>query len=196
MGNRGKKENRIAEAPAEELQEEIVQEETVQNPESVKEEKKAKKKKTFISTDGILCKSVTPGSLYIEGQKSGMTYTFANYGDETEIEYRDLKAMVMTQNVRMFTPNFIVEDEDFVEEVPQLKQFYEKKFNVKDLRKILYLPVDEMLEEIKKLPAGAQDSLRALASTEVSSGRLDSIRKIKALDSLWGTQLTFFLNEE
>ncbi len=194
MANRGKKENRNVEIPAEEMQEELIPEEIPAEP--VKEEKKAKKKKTFISTDGILCKSVTPGALYVEGQKSGMTYTFANYGDETEIEYRDLKAMVMTQNVRMFTPNFIVEDEDFVEEVPQLKQFYEKKFTVKDLRKILYLPVEEMLEEIKKLPTGAQDSLRSLASTEVSNGRLVSIRKIKALDNLWGTQLAFFLNEE
>ncbi len=162
----------------------------------VKEEKakpeKKTKKKTFVSTDGILCRSVTPGALYIEGQKSGMTYTFANYGDETEIEYRDLKAMVMTQSNRMFTPNFIVEDEDFISEIPQLAKFYEKQFTTKDLRNILDLPIGEMVETINKLPTGAKENMKSIVATAISNGSLDSIRKIKALDEIWGTSFAMF----
>lgn len=181
---------------SEEIVETIETKESEPKAETVKEEKKTKKKKVFISTDGIMCKSVTPGSLYIDGPKSGMTYTFSNYGDETEIEYRDLKAMVMTQSVRLFTPNFVVEDEDFIAEVPQLAKFYEKQFSAKDLRNILFLPVNEMIEEINKLPTGAQENIKAIAATAVNNGSLDSIRKIRALDELWGTQFSVFSDEE
>lgn len=190
-GRNNKERNEVVETPVEEIKDEIVKEDVV------KEDKKApKKKRTFVSTDGILCRSVTPGALYVDGPKSGMTYTFSNYGDETEIEYRDLKALVMTQSKRMFTPNFIVEDADFVEEVPQLAKFYEKQFTVKDLRNILSLPVNEMVEAIKNLPAGAAENMRSIAATAVDNGALDSIKKIKALDEIWGTQFSIFSSEE
>lgn len=175
--------------------EEVKDEEVVQE-ETPKAKEKPKKKKVFVSTDGILCRSVTPGALFVDGPKSGMLYTFSSYGDETEIEYRDLKAMVMTQSVRLFTPNFVVEDEDFIAEVPQLAKFYEKQFTVKDLRKILFLPLNEMIEAIENLPANAKDNLNSLAATAIDNGSLDSIRKIKALDEIFGTQFILFSTEE
>ena len=154
------------------------------------------KKKAFVSTDGILCSSVTPGQLFVEGPKTGMTYTFADYGDETEIEYRDLTALVMTKSVSVFGPRFVIKDEDFVAEMPQLEAFYAKQFSVKDLRKILTMPVEGMIKTIKELPKGAQDNLKIIAATAVENGSLDSIRKIKALDELWGTQFNFFSETE
>jgi hypothetical protein len=104
--------------------------------------------------------------------------------------------MVMTHSVRLFSPNFVVEDEDFIAEVPQLAKFYEKQFTVKDLRKILFLPIDEMLDAIKNLPANAKDNLKSLAATAIDNGSLDSIRKIKALDEVFGTQFILFSTEE
>lgn len=184
------KTNRETVENIEEVKEEVLEEETP------KAKEKPKKKKVFVSTDGILCRSVTPGALFVDGPKSGMLYTFSNYGDETEIEYRDLKAMVMTQSVRLFSPNFVVEDEDFIAEVPQLAKFYEKQFTIKDLRKILFLPIDEMLDAIKNLPANAKDNLKSLAATAIDNGSLDSIRKIKALDEIFGTQFILFSTEE
>ena len=43
--------------------------------EIVETPEKVEKKKAFVSTDGILCRSVTPGSLFVDGPKSGMMYT-------------------------------------------------------------------------------------------------------------------------
>ncbi len=157
---------------------------------------KAEKKKDFKSTDGVICRSVTPGSLFVDGPKSGMLYTFAAYGDEAEIEYRDLKGLIMMRSPNIFTPRFIVEDADFIAETPQLDAFYSKQFSAKDLRKILELPVEEMVTEIKKLPSGAQDNMKTLAATAIGEGNLDSIKKIKALDELWGTQFDAFSGSE
>ena len=168
---------------------EIVEEPVV---EIVEKPTKADKKKDFKSTDGVVCRSVTPGSLFVDGPKSGMLYTFAAYGDEAEIEYRDLKGLIMMRSPNIFTPRFIVEDADFIAETPQLDAFYSKQFSTKDLRKILELPVEEMVAEIKKLPSGAQDNMKTLAATAIGEGNLDSIKKIKALDELWGTQFVAF----
>lgn len=172
--------------------------EMVEEPvvEIVEKPTKVEKKKDFKSTDGVVCRSVTPGSLFVDGPKSGMLYTFAAYGDEAEIEYRDLKGLIMMRSPNIFTPRFIVEDADFIAETPQLDAFYSKQFSAKDLRKILELPVEEMVTEIKKLPSGAQDNMKTLAATAIGEGNLDSIKKIKALDELWGTQFDAFSGSE
>ncbi len=161
-----------------------------------KEPKAEVRKKAFVSTDGIMCRSVTPGSLFVDGPKTGMTYIFSDYGDETEIEYRDLKAMVMTKSINVFGPRIIVDDADFIAEMPQLSSFYDKQYSVKDLKKILDLPINEMVSKIKELPVNAQNNLKTLAASAIEKGTIDSIRKIRALDELWGTQFDFFSSTE
>ena len=175
--------------------ENAVVEQTPADIEIVEKREKLEKKKTFVSTDGILCRSVTPGSLFVDGPKSGMMYTFAGYGDEAEIEYRDLKSLIMTKSQHVFAPRFVIEDKDFVSEVPQLDQFYAKQFSTKDLRRILDLPVSDMVSAIEKLPEGAQQNMKTIAATAIDNGSLDSVKKIKALDKLWGTQFDAFSEE-
>lgn len=148
-----------------------------------------KKKKSFAQSDGIMCKSVTHGALYISGIKTGMLYPFTDYGDESELEYRDLVAAVRARSNYIFNPNIIIEDEDFIAEFPALVKFYEEKYSVKDLKAILDLPINQMIDEIKKLPKGAANSLKSIAVDRISSGKLDSVKKIKALDEVFGTDL-------
>lgn len=158
-----------------------------------------KKVKKFDPSDGILCRSVIQGGLYMEGQKTNMTYSWMDYGDTSEVEYRDLVAEVRSKSRFVFNPWFIIEDEDFLAEFPNVKDFYEKSYTMKDLRKILEMPVNQMVEEIEKLPKGAKESLKSIAAKQVSTGMLDSVSKIKALDKIYGTDLNLigtFFNEE
>lgn len=159
--------------------------------EEVKEEKTVKKpkKKTFQPSEGIKCRSVVQGGLFMDGQKTQMQYRWTDYGDEVEVEYRDLVAEVRTRSPFVFNPFFIVDDEDFINEFPQLKQFYMQSYSVRELRDILNLPVGEMVSKMKTLPKGAVESLKTIASSQVASGRLDSVKKIKALDEFFGTDL-------
>ena len=148
-----------------------------------------KEKKKFDQSDGIICRSVTQGGLYLEGAKTKILYEWDDYGDESEVEYRDLVAEVRAKSQFVFRPCFIIDDEDFIAEFPQLEKFYKEKYTVKDLRKVLELPVGEMVDAIKELPKGAADSLKSIAAQQVSTGQLDSVRKIKALDEFFGTDL-------
>lgn len=157
----------------------------------VSEEPKKKEKKKFQQTDLIMCKSVVVGGLFLEGSKTKQIYQWNDYGDESEVEYRDLVAEVRSRSAYVFNPWFIVEDEDFIEEFPQLKQFYTQYLSVRDLKEILELPVSQMAKKISELPSGAKESLKTIAASMVSSGAIDSVAKIKKLDEIFETDMEF-----
>lgn len=158
--------------------------------EEIAEEVEVKKeKKIFEQSEGVMCRSVTIGGLFVEGPKTGMIYRFIDYGDEYEVEYRDLVALVRSKSPYVYHPYFIIDDEDFIAEFPQIEKFYEDQYSVKDLKALLKKDVNEIASEIKKLPSGAVESLRTIATTQVANGEIDSISKIKALNELLGIEL-------
>lgn len=157
-------------------------------PAAVKEPEKPKK--VFKETDGIECRSITQGGLYMEGAKSHMLYEWVEYGDITYVEFADLAAEVRMKSSYVFNPFFVVENEDFINEFPQLKKFYDEKYTVEDLEQIISYPVERMIEEINTLPKSARESIKVLAASSINEGTLDSVRKIKALDELLGTNLS------
>lgn len=167
----------------------------VEEPVAVMKESKVEKK-VFKDSDGIPCRSITQGALYMEGAKTHMLYEWVDYGDVTMVEYADLAAAVRIKSWFVFSPTFIVDDEDFVEQNMQLKKFYTENYSVHDLNKILQLPIDKMKEEILALPKSAIDSLKTLAASSVSEGTIDSVRRIKVLDELFGTNLNILAEFE
>ena len=146
-------------------------------------------KKVFKDSDGIPCRSITQGALYMEGAKTHMLYEWVEYGDVTMVEYADLAAAVRTKSWFMFSPAFIVEDDDFIEQNAQLKKFYNENYSVHDLEKILRLPIEKMKEEVTALPKSAKESLKSLAAASITEGTLDSVKRIKVLDELFDANL-------
>lgn len=192
--NTNKSKNNVApkaKVEVNDVKENVVDTPIVETPtENIVETKEPKK---FNQNDGILCRSITQGGLFCDG-KSGMTYEFVDYGDETEIQYGDLSAAVKAKAKYIFTPSILILDEDFVNEFPQLKKFYDEVYTVGDLKKVLDLPIDEMVNTIKNLPHTVYESLKTIAATQVYNGELDSVKKIRALDEVLGVDLSL-LNE-
>ena len=173
------------------VEEKKVEEEIVEDSfEEEKSEPIVPEKKVFQQSDGVKCRSVVSGHLYVEGLKTGMIYSFMDYGDESELEYRDLVAAVRSKDKSVYEPRFVVDDPDFLAEFPALDEFYSKRFTSRDIRQILNMPNSEMKDAIDKLPNGAKESLKSLAAKLVSSGELDSNKKIKTLDEIFGTNLS------
>ena len=175
----------------ENIVEEGVVEQEVSEKEFVKTTKTTKKttKKTFEPTEEIRCRSVIPGKLFLDGAKTGRDYRWEDYGDETGVEYADLVSLVRSKSGYIFNPFFVIDDEDFISEFPDLNKFYSANYSVKELSEVLSLPVNEMISTIKTLPKSAVDSLKSIAANQVSTGQIDSVRKIRALDDLFGTDL-------
>ena len=157
-----------------------VKEKIEDNVASVKETPTAKK---YDKEDVIPCKSITNGKLLVDGEKSGILYRWADYGDIEEIEYQDLIYMIRAHRVSVYKPRFIIQDEEFVAQH-------------KDLKDILNLPVAQMRKAIEELPEGAFESIKGVAASMIHSGQYDSVKKIKVLDEIFDTKLLLTLAQE
>ena len=157
-------------------------EETVEK-ETVKE---VKVKKTFTDSDYILCKSVWFGGLNVTCP-SGNCYEFARYGAECEINYRDLVALIRKGSDHIFTPRFVIMDDDLLDDFPTVRRAYEAMYTTADLQNILKLPTAQMKAEINKLPEATKAVLCKMIASEIASGRLDSIRKVRVLSEMFNS---------
>lgn len=153
-------------------------------------------KKSYGQTDLILCKSITNGLLLATGARSGLLYRWADYGDEEGIEYQDLLYMVRSKDVSVYEPRFIIEDEDFVKQNPQLESLYESLYTTQDIKDVLMLPANRLRAAIEKLPAGVQKSLKGVASSMIDNGSFDSVAKIKILDEYFDTKMLLTLAQK
>ena len=146
-------------------------------------------KKKFKADDLIPCVSITPGEMFWVGKKSDTLYTFADIDDTVEIEFRDLDYAARSKEPMLFKPRFIVQDDDFVKLHSVLDELYSSLHSTQDLKDILNLSVSQMEKAINSLPEGAKDALKTIVSTMVDNGNLDSIQKVKKLDSIFGTEM-------
>ena len=153
----------------------------------------AKQPKKFAQDDMILCRSVTYGELLLTGPKSKLLYSWANYGDVTEIPFQDLQALRSTRSSYLFRPRFIIEDEDLVELwAKDLKDMYNNLVDDDD-DALFKLPLNQFKSKLKKAPRGVQQAVKNIAGEKILNGSLDSLAKIKAIDEILGTDLRLYL---
>lgn len=160
------------------------------NEEKIEPAKKAPKK--FSMNDPILCKSVTYGELLLPGTKSKLLYSWANYGDTTEVEFQDLQALRSTKSAYLNAPYFVIGDEDLLEQWSEFKTLYEKVAAV-DVDSLFNLPINQFKKRLREIPIGFKDSVKNIASDKIRSGALDSIAKINALDEILGTDMKLLI---
>ena len=156
-----------------------------------KTESKTKKEQDFASDDLILCRSVTEGTLYLGGSKSGMLYTWSGYGDVQEVEFQDLRAL-MYRNSSYLTKPLIVIDNDELLALPKwksLNSLYSDLFGLEDLDYVFNSTLEKFKSILVSLPEGMRTAIKAAAGERISTGKLDSLAKIKILDEVLGTDL-------
>lgn len=152
-----------------------------------------KEPRKFAQDDMILCKSVTYGELLLPGKKSKLLYIWSNYGDTTEVEFQDLQALRSTRSAYLMNPYFVIEDEELLEQWPELKNLYDKVAAL-DVDDLFNLPINQFKKRLREIPVGFKDSIKNIAGEKIRNGSLDSIAKINALDEILGTELKLMID--
>ena len=165
--------------------------EEVTKDEVIKETPKKTPRK-FAQDEMIPCRSVTYGELLYPAKKSQLLYTWANYGDVTEVEFQDLQALRSTRSQYLNDPKFIIEDEELLEQWPEFKKLYENVALI-DTDKLFALPLNQFKAKLRNIPAGFRDSLKNVASAKILDGTFDSLAKINAMDEILGTDLKLLI---
>lgn len=153
----------------------------------------AKVARKYEPDDMITCRSITYGELLLTGKKSKLLYTWANYGDITEVEYQDLQALKSTKSSYLYKPRFVIEDEELVEQWG--KDFINMYNNIIDVDAddLFKLPLNQFKSKLKKAPKGVQQAVKNIAGEKIMNGSLDSLAKIKAIDEILGTDLKLYI---
>lgn len=155
------------------------------------EEKLRKKADTDYKPDEMIpCRSVFPGVLLFSGTHTGMTYKFTGIGDRRNIEYQDLKAGLLEQRSSMFNPDFIIEDENLIndEHWYELKQVYENMYDEKDIQRVMDLPTRDFEEAFVQLPVTARNTIITMIATQIENGTFEQYNKAKIIDKICGTR--------
>lgn len=149
----------------------------------------------FKPNDLILCKSLFAGTLFFDGQKSDVTYKFANMGDTQYIEYQDLLAAMLSESDVIYKPYIIIQDEDVLKEThwEKLNEVYNKLYDDEDIEILLNMPYDRFKKEVNLLPVGVLETLKTVISTRIANGTFDSANKVKLIDELCGTDMMLLL---
>lgn len=147
-------------------------------------------KKKLEKPDYVLCRSVCAGGLNVIS-KSGELYEFRDYGTTCEIEYHDLVALIRKHSEHVYMPRFVIEDEYVLNEFPQLQKIYDELLTKGDILEILNLPIGQMETELSKLPSSMTSTVCNLVSTQIANGKIDSVRKIRALSDFYGSDFNF-----
>lgn len=165
---------------------------------STDQTKKKSAAKSFADNDLIECRSIMPGYMNMLGKKSKIVYEWFNDGDITQIEYQDLRAAMVSRDVHVYSPMFIIEDDDVLAlpEWSGVKNVYENLYSKDDLTKILELDVDRMGQIASSLPVGGKTALVSIVKTKIDDGTFDSMNRAKKLDEILGTDLALFLAED
>lgn len=169
----------------------------IDETETVEVESKKPATKTlrkYAPDDFIPCRSITYGELLLTGPKSKLLYSWANYGDITEIPFQDLQALKSTRSSYLYRPRFIIEDEELVEQWSKdFEELYQNIIDV-DVEELFKLPLGKFKAALKKAPQGVQQAVKNIAGEKIMNGSLDSLAKIKAIDEILNTDLKMYLS--
>ena len=159
--------------------------------EVVLEEEITKEPKNFKETDLIPCMCVFPGSVGMTGKRTRNVYHWDGMGSIEYVEFQDLTSEVLNKkSTYIYEPLIIISDDDFLDLNPKLHELYSDYYTPDEIIEVIEdSSPEEMKEFIENLPYKLKDNVKTIASTLIQNGELDSIRKVKIIDKIFGTNL-------
>lgn len=142
-----------------------------------------KSRREYSSSDLIPCKSVRYGTLQHVSKKSGNLYEWSDYGDVVDIEYGDLMALKARKSKFIFSPWFIILDDQIAEDW-KLTEIYSYFEDFDDVEEFLQSGAVTIRRKLPNAPQGYKDLVTYTAGNMLRNGTLDSIATIKAVDEI------------
>ncbi len=153
----------------------------------------APKQREYRAEDLIPCQSVTSGPLNLNGTKSGAEYRWEDSGDIREVSYEDLIALRQVHSKFLYKPAFMIIDEDLLAQPRwrDLRDLYKSYaiISLTEVEKLISLDANSLSKALSKLLPAMRKVVVDTAADMIENGSLDSISKIKAIDSVCGTDL-------
>lgn len=156
----------------------------------VKEETAVQKKPVAKEIDQSQLVSVRNGfrgKLVYISARTGEQFVWEEYGDEQEMELRELKS-VKASAKKFFEENWFLLD-DWVVRYLGVESFYKHALSPDTFDEIFQKSPDEIKSVIAEMSHGQRDSIAYRAKELIVEGRVDSLKVIAALEEALGIEL-------
>lgn len=162
----------------------------VSNSPKIVEIKKPIVPKDIDTSQYIVVRNGFQGQLVYKSQRTGELFTWADFGDEQEIELRELRN-VKNSNKAFFINNwFMFNDEDgWVIDYLGVRQYYKNAISIDDFDEIFTKKPAELKKIITGLSDGQKKSVAYRASELISEKKIDSLSVISVLEESLGIEL-------
>lgn len=127
------------------------------------------------------------GTLVYISQRTKEQFDWPEYGDEQEMELRELKSAKASQKA-FFVNNWFMLD-DWVIKYLGVESYYKHTVNQHELNELLRSAPDKIVSEISMMNDGQKTSLGFRVREMVQNGEIDSLRVITALEEALGIEL-------
>ena len=127
------------------------------------------------------------GNLIYISARTGEKFEWQEYGDEQEIELRELKS-VKASAKKFFEENWFLLD-DWVIRYLGVEKYYKHALSPDTFDEIFQKSPEEIKADVAEMSHGQRDSVAYRAKELIADGRMDSLKVIAALEEALGIEL-------
>jgi len=152
------------------------------------EERMVFKPKQFDMHQIVTVRNGFQGMLVYRSSKTGEHFKWDRFGDEQDMEISELRS-ARSSSKRFFEDNWFLFDDPAVIDYLGVGQFYKNALTVDNFDDLFELDASKIKERVSKLSAGQKKSVAYRAKQLIADGRIDSNKKITALEESLGVEL-------
>lgn len=152
--------------------------------------KKSFNVKDIDTSQTVMVRNGFNGILVYTSSRTGETFLWDNFGDEQEMELRELRN-VKNSAKSFFINNWFVFDDEYkwVIEYLNVGQYYKYTLDIDELEDLLSKSAEEIAETVNVMTAGQKKTLEYMARNKIASGGIDSYKAIIALEKALNVEL-------
>jgi hypothetical protein len=139
-------------------------------------------------TDYVTVRNGFQGLLVYESSRTGEVFKWENFGDEQDMELRELKN-AKNSSKKFFEQNWFMFDEDWIVEYLGVSRYYRNAIKIEDFDSLFQLKPDALRKRLEGTSEGQKRSIAYRARTLIADGKIDSLKVVETLEDCLGMQL-------
>lgn len=151
-------------------------------------EKEILRPKQFDLNQIVTVRNGFQGMLVYRSPKTGERYRWDNFGDEQDMEISELRA-ARSSSKGYFENNWFLFDDPEVIDYLGVRQYYKNALSIDNFDSVFELEPEQIKSRVASLSAGQKKSVAYRAKQLIADGRIDSNKKIHALEESLGVEL-------
>ena len=128
------------------------------------------------------------GKLIYVSRKSGERYVWEHFGDEQDMELRELRS-AKTSYKAFYENNWFLIDDPAVIAYLGVERYYANALSYDEFDSLFEMRPEEIEDRINKLSKGQKSSVAYRAKQLIKEGKIDSIKAINVLEKSLGIEL-------